>query len=47
MKNNVMKIILIKLELELLIKRIWMQGWAVDTKAIQSAKLLKIFAARP
>lgn len=42
-----MKIILIKLELELLIKRIWMQGWAVDTKAIQSAKLLKIFAARP
>jgi len=47
MKNNVMKIILIKLELELLTKRIWMQGSVADTRAKQSAKLLKIFAARP
>ena len=47
MKNNVMKIILIKLKLELLVERIWMQGWAGDTRALQLAQLLKIFAARP
>ena len=47
MKNNVMKIILIKLKLELLIEWIWTQGWVGDTRALQSAKLLKIFEARP